>query len=115
MLNQINMNMTARNVDVVVDGFLAGGVVIADRDERRQQHRYRQGKQLLTAKLSPCPCPESESERHPSEGHSELWHGTLTGSTATAAIEASPATAFAARQLPAPIWGRLVVLAALSS
>jgi hypothetical protein len=97
-IQSIQINTTANGI--LVNGVRGEGV------ERRLKRRDCASKRssdasLMAAMSDSCGCPIPSH----SAGHSESWHGVCP------AHAARPAAA----SMPAPVWGRLVVLKALSS
>jgi hypothetical protein len=102
---QIN-TIQPTQINATTAGILVNGVRV-ERVERRLKHRdcasKRSSDASLMASMSDsrgCPMPS-----HLSGHYSESWQGACP----------APAARSAAASVPAPIWGRLVVLKALSS
>lgn len=98
MRNGQNNMQNVLNNDVQVDSIFAG---VRGRDARLVKRTY--SKPLGTSALSTEPlatCSEQMCLSHLSSDH---------------AAEHSARSAIAARHLPGPIWGRLVILSAISS
>ena len=92
-------------IDTTTIGILVNGVRV-ERVERRLKRRYCASKHSADASLmasmsGSCGCPSSSHLLD----HSGVWQGA----------HAAPAARPAAASVPAPIWGRLVVLKALAS
>ncbi len=102
---QIN-TIQPTQINATTTGILVNGVRV-ERVERRLKRQDCASKRssdasLMASMSGSCGCP---SMSHLSEHYSELWQGAYP----------APAARSAAASVPAPIWGRLVVLKALSS
>jgi hypothetical protein len=101
---QIN-TIQPTQINTTTIGILVNGVRV-ERVERRLKRRYCVSKRpsdasLMASMSGSCGCPSPSHLM----GHSENWQGA----------HAAPAARPAAASVPAPIWGRLVVLKALAS
>jgi len=102
---QLINTILSTQIDTTTNGILVNGVR-GERVERRLKRRYCASKHSADASLMASMsdshgCPDSSHLM----GHPENWQGA----------DPAPAARPAAASVPAPIWGRLVVLKALSS